>query len=140
MAVYSYKINLSTKGFCDVHDITPQLREILSESGLREGLLSVILAGSTGGITTIEYEPGVLKDLAELLEKILPSSRSYHHDAAWGDGNGFSHLRSALIGTSMSIPFSSGKLILGTWQQVVFIDFDNRSRNRTLHVQLVGEK
>jgi secondary thiamine-phosphate synthase enzyme len=140
MAVYSDKINLSTKGFSDVHDITPRLREILSESGLREGVLSVILAGSTGGITTIEYEPGLLKDLAELLEKILPSDKSYHHDAAWGDGNGFSHLRSALIGASMCIPISSGKLILGTWQQVVFIDFDNRPRNRTLHVQLVGEK
>jgi len=140
MPVYSDKINLSTKGFSDVRDITPQLREILSESGLREGVLSVILAGSTGGITTIEYEPGLLKDLAELLEKILPSDKSYHHDAAWGDGNGFSHLRSALIGTSMSVPFSSGKLILGTWQQVVFIDFDNRPRNRTLHVQFVGEK
>ncbi|MBA7610653.1 hypothetical protein ES703_17865 [subsurface metagenome] len=140
MAVFSDKISLSTKGFCDVHDITPRLREILSESGLREGVLSVILAGSTGGITTIEYEPGLLKDLENVLEKITPSSQRYEHDAAWGDGNGFSHLRSALIGASASIPFSNGKLILGTWQQVVFLDFDNRPRERTLHVQLVGEK
>ncbi|TKJ44353.1 secondary thiamine-phosphate synthase enzyme [candidate division TA06 bacterium B3_TA06] len=140
MAVFSDKISLSTKGFCDVHDITPRLRGILTESGLQEGICCVILAGSTGGITTIEYEPGVLKDLCEVLEKITPSDKSYHHDAAWGDGNGFSHLRSALIGASASIPFSSGKLILGTWQQVVFLDFDNRPRERTLHVQLVGEK
>lgn len=140
MAVYSDKISLSTNGFSDVHDITPRLMQIITESGLREGVLSVILAGSTGGITTIEYEPGVLKDLCEVLEKITPSSKSYHHDAAWGDGNGFSHLRSALIGTSMSVPFNKGTLVLGTWQQVVFIDFDNRPRRRTLHVQLVGEK
>jgi secondary thiamine-phosphate synthase enzyme len=140
VAVYSDKIDLSTKGFCDVHDITPKLSQVLSKSGLSDGVLSVILAGSTGGITTIEYEQGVLKDLCEVLEKITPSSKSYHHDAAWGDGNGFSHLRSALMGTSMSVPFSKGKLILGTWQQMVFIDFDNRPRQRTLHVQLVGEK
>ena len=140
MAVFSDKISLSTKGFCDVHDITPRLRQILTESGLQEGICCVILAGSTGGITTIEYEPGLLKDLENVLEKITPSNKSYHHDAAWGDGNGFSHLRSALIGASASIPFSNGKLILGTWQQVVFLDFDNRPRERTLHVQLVGEK
>jgi secondary thiamine-phosphate synthase enzyme len=139
MAAYSDKIDLSTKGFCDVHDITPKLRDVLSKSGLSEGILSVILAGSTGGITTIEYEQGVLKDLCEVLEKIIPASKSYHHDAAWGDGNGFSHLRSALVGTSLSVPFCKGKFILGTWQQVVFIDFDNRPRQRTLHVQLVGE-
>lgn len=139
MPVYSDEIRLSTSGFCDVRDITPELKKIVGDSELKEGILSVILAGSTGGITTIEHEPGVLKDLCEVLEKITPSDKTYHHDAAWGDGNGFSHLRSALVGTSMSVPFSKGKLILGTWQQVVFIDFDNRSRNRTLHVQLVGE-
>lgn len=139
MPVYSSQIRLSTQGFSDVHDITPRLRESLSASSLKVGILTVILAGSTGGITTIEYEPGVINDLAELLESLLPSSKTYHHDAAWGDGNGFSHLRSALIGTSFSVPFTDCKLVLGTWQQVVFIDFDNRARQRTLHVQLVGE-
>jgi len=137
--VHSGKIKLSTKGFCDVHDITPRLKRTLDESGLKEGILVVSLAGSTGGITTIEYEPGVLEDLKEALERMLPSNVPYHHDAAWGDGNGFSHLRSALVGTSTAIPFTGGKLVLGTWQQVVFIDFDNRPRQRVLHVQLVGE-
>ena len=139
MGVYSDNISLKTKGFADMHDITPRLREILSSSGLKEGILTVILAGSTGGITTIEFEQGVLSDLRELLEKLAPSNRTYHHDAAWGDGNGFSHLRSALIGASFSVPFHEGKLVLGTWQQVVYIDFDNRPRSRELHVQLVGE-
>lgn len=139
MSVYSSKISLSTRGFADIHDITPKLTDAVASSGLSEGILCVTLAGSTGGITTIEYESGVLEDLKELLERIVPSSRAYHHDAAWGDGNGFSHLRSALVGTSFSVPFQSGRLVLGTWQQVVFIDFDNRPRQRTLYVQLVGE-
>jgi len=139
MSTYSDNIALQAKGFADMHDITPQLREILKTSKLKEGILTVILPGSTGGITTIEYEPGVLKDLTELLEKFIPSNRTYHHDATWGDGNGFSHLRSALIGPSFSVPFKGGKLVLGTWQQVTYIDFDNRSRSRELHVQLVGE-
>jgi secondary thiamine-phosphate synthase enzyme len=106
---------------------------------LRQGILVVALRGSTGGITTIEFEPGVLKDFSELLERLIPEAKSYHHDAAWGDGNGYAHLRSSLIGTYFTVPFQEGKLLLGTWQQVVFIDFDNRPRERTLHVQLVGE-
>ncbi len=139
MTIYKANITLKAKGFADTHNITPNLEQILTESGISEGLCTVILPGSTGGITTIEYEPEVLKDMRELLEQITPQNKHYHHDAAWGDGNGFSHLRSALIGTSMSIPFSSAKLVLGTWQQVVFIDFDNRARQRTLYVQLLGE-
>lgn len=139
MSLHSDKITLSTKGFCDVHDITPQLRDILKDSGLKEGLLTVILPGSTGGITTIEHESGVIKDLCEAIEKLVPSGKTYHHDAAWGDGNGFSHVRSAVLGTSLSVPISANRLVLGTWQQVVFIDFDNRPRDRNLHVQLIGQ-
>ncbi|MBD3285212.1 YjbQ family protein [candidate division WOR-3 bacterium] len=139
MSVFSESISLQAKGFADMHNLTPRLKEILKASKLKDGILTVILPGSTGGITTIEYESGVLKDLSELLEKLIPSDRAYHHDAAWGDGNGFSHLRSALIGTSFSVPFKDGKLVLGTWQQVTYIDFDNRPRSRKLHVQLVGE-
>ncbi|MBN2378946.1 YjbQ family protein [candidate division WOR-3 bacterium] len=139
MSVYSDNISLKAKGFADMHDITPKLREIVATSKLKEGILTVILPGSTGGITTIEYEPGVLKDLEELIEKLIPSGRTYHHDSTWGDGNGFSHLRSALIGASFSVPFQGGKLVLGAWQQVTYIDFDNRPRSRLLHVQLVGE-
>jgi secondary thiamine-phosphate synthase enzyme len=138
MSVYGEDFRLKTKGFADVHDITPRLNRALAASGLREGIMVASLSGSTGGITTIEYEPGVVEDLKELLERLIPQSKSYHHDATWGDANGFAHLRSALVGTSLSIPFSAGKLALGTWQQVVFIDFDNRPRERTLHVQLVG--
>ncbi len=137
--VRSEEFHLKTKGLTDVHDITPQLRRVLASSGLSDGILVVALSGSTGAITTIEYEPGVVEDLRELLEKLIPQSKSYHHDATWGDANGFAHLRAALVGTTFSLPFRKGKLTLGTWQQVVFIDFDNRPRERTLHVQLVGE-
>ncbi|NLI98010.1 YjbQ family protein [bacterium] len=139
MGVYSGSIRLRTEGFSDIHDITSDLTRILEESDLRQGILVVALRGSTGGITTIEFEPGVLKDFSELLDRLAPQSKPYHHDSAWGDGNGYAHLRSSLIGTSFTVPFQEGKLLLGTWQQVVFIDFDNRPRERTLNVQLVGE-
>jgi secondary thiamine-phosphate synthase enzyme len=133
------KINLSSKGFTEIIDITPTLRAYLQESKLQDGHIIVFVPGSTGGLTTIEYEPGLLKDLPEMLEKIAPMKANYHHDNTWHDGNGYAHLRSALIGPSITIPFTSGTLQLGTWQQVVFIDFDNRSRNRSLHVQIYGE-
>ena len=133
------KINLSSKGFNDIIDITPTLREYLQESKLKDGHIIVFVPGSTGGLTTIEYEPGLLKDLPEMLEKIAPMQSNYHHDNTWHDGNGYAHLRSSLIGPSITIPFASNTLQLGTWQQVLFIDFDNRSRSRSLHVQIYGE-
>lgn len=133
------KINLSSKGFTHIIDITPTLRAYLQESKLHDGHIIVFVPGSTGGLTTIEYEPGLLKDLPEMLEKIAPMQANYHHDNTWHDGNGYAHLRAALIGPSITIPFASATLQLGTWQQVVFIDFDNRSRNRSLHVQIYGE-
>jgi secondary thiamine-phosphate synthase enzyme len=139
MNIITRTTTVSTKGFTDTLNITEQLADILEESGFREGSLTVFCPGSTGGITTIEYEPGLLHDLPELLEELIPMKRSYHHDRTWGDANGYAHLRSALIKTSLTVPFTKGRLMLGTWQQVVFLDFDNRPRERELVVQLIGE-
>ena len=102
--------------------------------------MTVFVSGSTAGVTTIEYEPGLLKDLPEALNRIAPENGSYHHDAAWGDGNGSAHVRAALIGGSFTVPFTGGELILGTWQQIVIMDFDNRPRSRRIVVQITGEQ
>ena len=133
------KILMSTKGFNDIQDITPALRDLLDESEIKDGHIIVFVTGSTGGLTTIEYEPGLLQDFPEMLEKIAPMNTTYHHDLAWHDGNGYAHLRSSLIGPSITVPFEAGKMVLGTWQQVIFLDFDNRPRQRQLHVQINGE-
>lgn len=129
---------LNTKGFGDTIDITERVKEAMEESGIENGLATVFCPGSTGTITTIEYESGVIKDLQEILEKIVPSDVPYEHDKRWGDGNGFSHVRAALMKPSLSIPCVQGRLSLGTWQQVVFIDFDNRERHREIMVQIMG--
>lgn len=139
MSVITKKFKIKTKGFTDILDITPQVEKALKESGLKDGILTVFVPGSTAGITTIEYEPGLLKDLPNILEKIIPSNVDYAHDMAWGDGNGFSHIRSALIKTSFTAPFVNSQMTLGTWQQIVLMDFDNRSRNREIVVQIIGE-
>jgi secondary thiamine-phosphate synthase enzyme len=133
------EIKIETQGFCSLINITDSLDKRLQESKLKSGLLTVICSGSTGGITTCEYEPGLIEDLKALFERLIPQDKRYAHDERWGDGNGFSHLRASLIGPSLSVPFKAGRLILGTWQQVVFIDFDNRPRSRKLYVQLMGE-
>jgi secondary thiamine-phosphate synthase enzyme len=139
MKIITQEIQKKTKGNCDIIDITGDINDILIESGVKEGLCTAFSVGSTAGITTIEYEPGLLKDIPKLLDKLIPSAVRYNHDDTWGDGNGHSHLRSALFKTSLSIPVYKGELTLGTWQQVVFIDFDNRSRNRRIIVQIMGE-
>ena len=133
------KIAITSKGFNDIHDISTDLKKYLAESGLSDGHLIVFVPGATGAITTIEYEPGLIQDFPEMLEKIAPMGVSYHHDQTWHDGNGYAHLRASLIGPSLTVPFEGGKLILGTWQQVIFLDFDNRPRQRELHVQIYGE-
>lgn len=138
MTVKTDSFQLSTRGHTDIIDVTGQVRDILGRSGLTEGQLTVFVAGSTAGITSIEYEPGLLKDLPEAFEKFAPTGVSYHHDATWGDGNGYAHVRAAMLGPSFSAPFQGGKLILGTWQQIVLIDFDNRPRQRTVVVQMLG--
>ncbi len=133
------KISISSKGFNDIQDITPALRDYLAESGLTDGHLIVFVPGATGGLTTIEYEPGLLRDFPEMLEKLAPMKAPYHHDNTWHDGNGYAHVRASLIGPSITVPFESARLVLGTWQQVIFLDFDNRPRHRQLHVQICGE-
>jgi secondary thiamine-phosphate synthase enzyme len=139
MPVKTERFSVETKGYCHVEDITARVNEAIGDSGLRSGIACVIVAGSTAAVGTIEYEPGLLEDIPEFLEAILPSKRPYHHDDTWHDGNGFSHMRSFLIKTSQSIPFSDGRLVLGTWQQLVLLDFDNRPRTREVVVQMVGE-
>lgn len=132
-------IELSTRGDADLHDITSQVAEKVRESGVRSGIVTIFCPGSTGGVTTIEYESGALSDLRRLFDEIVPAGRDYAHNRRWGDGNGHSHVRAALLGPSLTVPFVDGKLSLGTWQQITFCDFDNRPRSRRLVVQIVGE-
>lgn len=136
---YSETISLSTKGFSDIIDITDRVASVVGHSKIKDGLVTVFCPGSTGAVTTIEYESGVLRDLQMAIEKIVPSNISYEHDRRWGDGNGFSHVRAALMKPSLSIPLIKGKVTLGTWQQIVFIDFDNRRRERNLFVNILGD-
>ncbi len=139
MAVKTYTFIVESQGYCHLEDITSRVADCLDKSGINDGIACVAVAGSTAGISTIEYEPGLLKDIPEFFEKYLPSDKPYHHDQTWHDGNGFSHLRSFLLKTSHCIPFSGGRLMLGTWQQIVMADFDNKRRTRKVIVQLVGE-
>ena len=139
MKVLTGYVEISTRGHTDIVDITQQVEQVLGESELKNGSLTVFVSGSTAGITSIEYEPGLLKDLPEAFEKLAPTGVTYHHDAAWGDGNGYAHVRAAMLGSSFTVPFDNGKLLLGTWQQIVVIDFDNRPRKRSVVVQMMGE-
>lgn len=136
----THSFEIKTSGNCQLTDITGKIQSIISINGFTEGNVNVFAVGSTTGITTIEYEPGLLKDYPAFFEKIIPTDENYHHDQTWHDGNGHSHLRSALQKTSFSVPFIDGKLLLGTWQQIVFVDFDNRSRARKIIVQIIGKK
>jgi len=139
LKIINEKIRLHTKGATDLVDITGKVAGALSGSGLKKGNVTVFVVGSTAAITTFEYEPGMIKDVRELCEKLVPSNKHYSHDETWGDANGFSHLRAALFGPSIVVPFESGKLSLGTWQQVVLAEFDNRPRDREVVVQVMGE-
>lgn len=136
---FSDTIALSTKGFSETIDITGKVLRIAQQSNIKDGLVTVFCKGSTGAVTTIEYESGVIKDLQRVLEKIVPSNIPYEHDKRWGDGNGFSHVRASLMKPSLTVPLINQQLILGTWQQIVFMDFDNRKRNREIVVHIVGE-
>ena len=139
MPVDTKYIHLETEGNCDVLDITPDVNEAVQNSSLSNGTVTVFVPGSTAGITTIEYESGALTDLKELFTRLVPENEFYAHNARWGDGNGHSHIRASLLGPSISIPFSSSRLILGTWQQVILVDFDNRPRKREIILQIIGE-
>lgn len=137
--VYSAEIHLETEGFSDILDITARVQSIVGTSGGREGLACVFVVGSTASVSTIEFEPALVADMRERLEAFAPRDMKTRHGATWGDDNGFSHLRATFMGPGITVPFRNGKLILGTWQQIVVIDHDNRPRSRTVHVQIVGE-
>lgn len=139
MAVITDQFSVSTNGESHMLDVTKQVQRVVSDHDLTEGSALVFVSGSTAGLTTIEYEPGLKKDFPALFEKLAPKSAHYHHEDTWHDGNGHSHVRASLLGPSLSVPFSRGKLLLGTWQQILLVDFDNRPRERRVVVQLQGE-
>jgi len=137
--IHTKKLSEKTSGFCDIIDITARVQEQVEKEKIERGLVSLFVSGSTAALTTIEHEPGLVRDLKEFVEQLIPSNRRYHHDDRWGDDNGFSHLRASLFGPSLAIPIENGRMLLGTWQQVVLLDFDNRPRTREIIVQLIGE-
>jgi len=139
MPVKTLTIHLSTRGNADIDNVTEEVERAVSDSGLKNGSVTIFTPSSTSALTTIEYESGALNDLRRLLEEIIPSDREYAHNARWGDGNGHSHIRAALLGASLTVPFVDGQLTLGTWQQIIFIDFDTRARQRELILQVMGE-
>lgn len=140
MEIKTVIFEIGTKGFTDIIDITPNVQSIVADSELNEGNALIFVPGSTAGITTIEYEPGLLKDYPDFFEKLAPKDKTYKHDETWHDGNGYAHLRASLQGASITIPFIGGELLLGTWQQIILVDFDNTARNRKIIVQLIGNK
>lgn len=138
MIIDTSRIQKNTKGFSDVVDITKDVQDFISKSDVTNGIVTVFVPGSTAAVTTVEYEPGLKKDIPAFVEKILPQDAVYHHNETWHDGNGFSHMRAALYGPSLTIPFKNHKLLLGTWQQIALLDFDARARKRELVFQIMG--
>jgi secondary thiamine-phosphate synthase enzyme len=139
MSSHSRVFHIQTEGFSDMHDITPRATEFLTSSRVQSGLFCAFVPGSTAGLTTIEFEDGALHDLREAIERMAPRNIYYEHDKRWGDGNGFSHVRAALLGPSLSVPVAEGRLRLGTWQQIILIDFDNRPRSREVVFEIIGD-
>jgi secondary thiamine-phosphate synthase enzyme len=137
--VHGKELELATKGFSDILDITASVEKTVGDSGVREGIVNVSVIGSTASVSTIEYEPALVEDVKEQLEKLVPHTLATRHSATWGDDNGFSHIRATLMGPSTTLPVAEGRIVLGTWQQVVLIDHDNRPRKRRIRVQVVGE-
>ena len=139
MTVVTEGITLQSRGRCDIIDITSQVAKSVEKSGIDNGTVTLFIVGSTGGITTIEYEPNLVSDFKKMWDRVIPQNIPYEHDRTWGDGNGHSHVRASALGASLTVPFVNKKLTLGTWQQIVFVDFDNRSRARKIVVQILGE-
>lgn len=137
--VYGKKITLPTKGFSDIRDITSDVKSIVLESGIKDGLVNISVIGSTASISTIEYEPALVEDIRDQLEEFIPSTKHTRHSQTWGDDNGFSHIRATLMGPGITMPVSDGGLVLGIWQQIVVIDHDNRPRSREIFIQVLGE-
>lgn len=132
-------LSFSTRGNTDIIDITDKVENLIKESEIKSGIVTIFVPGSTAGLTTVEYEPGLIKDLKDVFEELFPYKANWAHNATWGDGNGASHIRASMLGSSITIPFVDREMTLGTWQQIIFIDFDTRSRTRKLIVQIIGE-
>jgi len=139
MTVVTKDIAFQSEGNCEVIDITPRVVKSVEESGISNGIVTLFIVGSTAGMTTIEYEPNLVSDFRSMWDRVIPQNIPYEHNKTWGDGNGHSHVRASTLGASLVIPFVNKKLTLGTWQQIVFVDFDNRPRSRKLTVQILGE-
>jgi len=139
MTVETNEIALQSRGNCDIIDITSQVAENVEKSGIDNGTVTVFVVGSTAGITTIEYEPNLVSDFKEMWDRIIPQNITYEHNKTWGDGNGHSHVRASTLGASLTVPFVNKRLTLGTWQQIIFVDFDNRPRSRKIAIQILGE-
>ena len=137
--VFGKEITLSTKGFSDIKDITRQVMGIVEQSGINNGLVNIFAVGSTASISTIEYEPALVQDVQDQLEEFVSRNKHSRHSQTWGDDNGFSHMRATFMGPGITVPLTQGELVLGTWQQVVVIDHDNRPRSRRVFVQVIGE-
>ena len=137
--VTTRKISLQSKGCGDIIDITPQVQQQVAAAAINSGTVTLFISGSTAGITTIEFEPGLVSDFQDMWERNAPRNIPYNHDRAWGDGNGHSHVRASLLGASLTVPFNDKKLMLGTWQQIIAVDFDNRPRSREIILQIMGD-
>ena len=138
MTSFTGSFSIKTSGRDDIHDITEQVRRQVAESGIKNGMACIFVSGSTAAVTTIEYEPGLVKDLQEAMERLYPKGIDYEHHLRWGDGNGHSHIRASMLGPSLVVPFKNGELILGTWQQIILMELDVRARSRELVVQIIG--
>jgi len=139
MKIFTEKLTVNTKGNCDIVNITNEVQAFISKQNMREGNVTGFVVGSTASISTVEYEPGLRKDIPQILDKLIPSKQRYIHNDTWGDNNGHAHIRSTLFGCSQTIPFTNGELLLGTWQQIILLDFDDRPRVRKIIMQIIGE-
>jgi len=140
ITVYTDQLSFKTRGYTDIINITPGVQKFIDNNNLVEGQILIFINGATAAISTVEYEPGLLQDIPEILDKIAPMNKRYHHDDTWHDGNGYAHIRSTLMGSSFTAPVINGRLALGTWQQIILLDFDNGPRNRNVTLQFIGEK
>ncbi|MGB5926242.1 MAG: secondary thiamine-phosphate synthase enzyme YjbQ [Dehalococcoidia bacterium] len=139
MTVLTNEITLQSRGNCDMIDITSQVAKNVEKSGINNGTVILFVVGSTAGITTIEYEPNLVSDFKDMWDRVIPQNIPYEHNKTWGDGNGHSHVRASTLGASLTVPFVNKRLTLGTWQQIIFVDFDNRPRSRKIAIQILGE-
>jgi len=139
MTAVTKEITLQSRGNCDIIDITSEVARHVEKSGTDDGIVALFVVGSTAGLTTIEYEPNLVSDFKDMWDRVIPQGIPYEHDKTWGDGNGHSHVRASTLGASLTVPFTKKRLALGTWQQIIFVDFDNRPRARKIAIQILGE-